>query len=100
MFTALLVFIILALVCWKLSKFFKRIASDLREVAESESYYKQTLLDSVQDVRDSVCPEEEEVDVVSELRKINDELKGREDQKRRDREAVEQLIVDSDPEQV
>ena len=100
MLTALLVFIILALLCWRLSKFFKRVSADLREAAESESYYKQTLLEAAQDVRDSVCPEKEELDVISELRKINDELKMREEQKRQDREAVAKLIGDTDPEQV
>ena len=100
MLTAILTFLILGWICWKLSKFCKRIASNLREVAESESYYKQTLLEAAQDVRDNVCPEEEEVDVAAELREINDGLKAREEQKRRDREAIEQLIVDTDPEQI
>lgn len=90
-----LIFVILGIVFWWLSKKLGKLAQGLREAQRAEAYYKSTLLENVQSIKEGVCPTPETVDVIAEIRKVNSDLAAKESQRRADRRAVEDLINDT-----
>lgn len=96
MLTAALVFVILAIVFWQLSKFFRRVGRDLEASARNEAYFKSALLDSVQSIDSKLNPEPEPIDLFAEINKVDKELQSVEECRRKDREAVEDLINGTD----
>jgi hypothetical protein len=92
MLTGILIFIILGIVFWLLSKFLGKIARGLKEAAKSEAYFKSTLLENVQSINEGVNPTPEKVDLIAEIGRVNRELVEKENQRLEDRKAVESLI--------
>lgn len=95
MLTGIIVFVILGFVFWWLSKVLGKVAQGLREAQRSEAYFKSTLLENVKSIKEGVCPTPEPRDTIAEIGRINRELAEKENQRRADRRAVEELIKDS-----
>lgn len=95
MLTGIIVFVILGVVFWWLSKVLGKEAQGLREAQRSEAYFKSTLLENVQSIKEGVCPTPEPRDTIAEIGRINKELKDKERQRQADRMAIEDLIKDS-----
>jgi len=91
-----LVCIILAIVFWQLSKFFGKLSRQIASAARHEDYFKAEVLGNLQGINRGVNPEPEHVDVYAELRSIDAELKEKEESKRFARDAVDQLLKETD----
>ena len=95
MLTGALIFAILAVLFWLLSRYLNKVGQGLREAARSEAYYKSTLLENVQAIKEGVDPTPEPMDLIAEIGKVNRELTEKERQRKEDRQAIENLINDT-----
>lgn len=96
MLTGILVCIILGFVFWHMSKFLRKLARTLEKSAKHEKYFKSAVVENLRGINRAVNPPSEPVDLYAELNKVNEELRSKEETRLKDREAIEDLIKNTD----
>ena len=96
MLTGILVFIILGLVFWHVSKFLRKLAGAMSERDRNESYYRSAVIENLQSINGGVNPAPEQIDLYSEINRVNEELRSKKELHLQDQKAIDDLINDTD----
>jgi predicted DNA-binding protein YlxM (UPF0122 family) len=96
MLTGILIFIILGVIFWHVSKFLKKLSGAMSEHNKCETYFRSAVINNLQDINEGMNPVPEKLDLYTEINKINEELRSKREQHFQDQKAINDLINDTD----
>lgn len=92
MLTGILIFIILGLVFWHMSKFLRKVSEAMIDRSRNEAYFQSAIIENLEGINEGVNPAPEKLDIYSEINKINEELRSKEEIRLQDQKAIDDLI--------
>jgi predicted DNA-binding protein YlxM (UPF0122 family) len=96
MLTGILIFIILGLVFWHVSKFLRNLSRAMSEHNQNESYFRSAVIDNLRGINGGLNPAPERLDLYAEINKVNEELRSKKEQHLQDQKAIDDLISGTD----